>query len=67
MKSFMNVFVFVLMLFFSPAQSHAQGTVQSTVTFDGSPVIPRGSGMVVNYYYEQGVTFRGVGTNDTFG
>ena len=47
-----------LLAFCSPGQIHAQGTFNRTITFDGPPVIPPGSGILVTYYYEDSMTFR---------
>jgi hypothetical protein len=42
----------------------AQGTL--AITFDGPPIIPRGSGIVVQSYYESGFYFSGLPSSDGF-
>ena len=39
-------------------RSHAQGTFQWTVTYDGGPHIAPSDTLAISYYYEQGMEFR---------
>jgi hypothetical protein len=38
------------------ASAHSQGTFQ-TITFDGSPLVAPGTGVVVTNYFESGMSF----------
>ena len=51
-------YVLGLLTLFSLGQTHAQGTFNRTITFDGSPVVPPGWNIGVTYYYEDSMTFR---------
>lgn len=69
MKLFVHVGGLTLalcVLSFGPEQTYGQGTLQWTVTFDGSPPIPSSSEVAISYYYEQGMEFRPIG-NGQFG
>lgn len=46
--------------------SHAQGTFQWTVTFDGWPKVLPGSNIGFTYYYEAGIEFRPIGQGGIF-
>lgn len=48
-------------LTFDPEQAHGQGTLQWTVTFDGSPPIARGDTIGIAQYFEQDMWFRAIG------
>ena len=63
MKLFPRVSCFVtgLLALVVVQQVFAQGTVQWTVTFDGSPRIPPTDDIAISYYYEQGMVFTPIG------
>ncbi len=44
-----------------------QGTFQWTATFDGPPPIQPSDALAINYYYENGMTFRPIQTTGQFG
>jgi len=48
-------------LSFVPEQTRGQGTLQWTVTFDGSPPIAPGTGKYIPQYFEQDMWFRAIG------
>lgn len=56
--------VALLTLFVLGEQGQAQGTLLRTVTFDGPPTIPPGSGVLVTYYYEEGMSFAPINSGD---
>jgi len=53
--------VALCLLLLSFCQSHAQGTFQWTVTFDGIPYIAPGDEVAISYYSEQGMVFTPIG------
>jgi hypothetical protein len=55
-------FLMLVALLASASQSHAQGTLQWTVTFDGGPYLLPSNEVAINYYSEQGMVFTPVGT-----
>ena len=55
------------LLLLSFCQSHAQGTFQWTVSFDGAPILQPTDSPAITNYYEEGMTFRPIGQNDRLG
>src|ERR1035437_8226560 len=68
MRSQRTILLGVCTLLLSLRAASAQGTFQSiTVTFDGPPLQPPGSGYTVQSYWESGVWFRTIPGTDGFG
>lgn len=65
MKHYVRILISMVRLSFGlvmPLHGFAQGTFQWTVTFDGPPYIDPTHDIAITYYYEQGMTFRPIGT-----